>query len=103
DICQPSTDRLHPTVGGRAVGERAQSALVMADGIIVRVHRARSVSGSHEVARAFGLIGGKAPVMAQRFEIAQPRRLRAGDAFEGAARPLMQLASAGKEEVLVDC
>src|SRR5215213_805565 len=101
-ICEPLAHRLHLDIAGLAAGEGEQRALVMADSIIVGVDPARPIAGSHKVAGTLELIRGMAPVMAQQFEISQSRRVRTDGTLERAARPLMQLTSAGKKKILVD-
>ena len=95
-IGEPLAHGLHLALAGLAVGQRAQRALVVADRIVVGVDRARPVAGGHQVARALGLVGGEAPVVAERLQIAQSLRVRAGGALERAAGPLVQLGAAGR-------
>ena len=99
EVRKSLADRLHQVIATLAAGEGTQSAIVMANGIIIGIHSARPVSGRHQIAGAFGLIRSQAPVMPQRFEIAQSRRVGTDTALKRPRRPLMQLTPAREEQV----
>ena len=98
---EPLAHRPHLVLAALALGERAERALIVADRVVVGVDRARPVAGGHQIARALGLVGRKAPVVAERFQIAQSLRAGAAGALERAAGPLVQLGPAGEQKILV--
>jgi hypothetical protein len=77
-ISEPLARGMRQVVAVGAVRERAQGALVVADRVVVGIDAARPVAGREQVACALGLVGREAPVMAERFEIAQPLRSSPG-------------------------
>src|SRR4029450_7629349 len=77
-------------------------ALLRADCIVVGIDRPRPIAGSHEVACASGLVRREAPMVAERFQIAQSLRVRTGGALERAAGPLVQIGPTREQEILID-
>src|SRR5688572_8104535 len=74
----------------------------MADGIIVGVDRPRPVARGNDIACAFGLVGSEAPVVAERFQIAQPLRMCTGKKLKRTAGPLVKLGPARQQDSLVN-
>src|SRR5262249_33119528 len=85
-----------------ARGEGGERALVVADRLLVGVDRPRPVAGGQEITRPARLVGAKAPVAAERLEIAEPFGVRAGQSLQRASGRLVQLGAARQQEVLVD-
>ena len=85
-----------------ALGERAQRALVVTDRVVVGVNRTRPVAGRQQIAGSAWLIGAEAPVVAERFEVAEPLGVRAGGTLQRAASLLVQLGAARQQEILID-
>ena len=79
----------HLCVAGLAVGERAQRALVVADGIIVGVYGPPPVAGGNQIARTLRLVGREAPVVTQGLQVAQALRVCARGELERPACPLV--------------
>src|SRR5262249_58888106 len=79
-----------------------EGSLVAPNRVVVRVDRAGPVAGRDQVARPTRSVGAEAPVMAERREVAQPVRTRAGGALERPGRALVKLGPSRQQEVLVD-
>ena len=100
-IGEPLAHRLHLAVAALTVRERAQGAFVVADRVIVSVDGARPVAGGHQVARAPALVGREAPVVAKRFQVAQPLRLAGRRHARARGRPARATRSACEQEIAV--
>src|SRR5204863_7896835 len=80
-----------------ALGKGLQRAVVVADRVVVGVHRARPVAGGDQVARSTKLVRAEAPVVTEGFEIAQPLGPRAGRLLERAPDSFVELGPTGQQ------
>jgi hypothetical protein len=102
EVSQSLPNNSHLASAISTLRERSQRARIVAHRIVIGINRASPVSGGDQICRAPPFVGSEAPVMSERFKLAQPRLPCMSGALESPGGSLVQLAAAGQQYILVN-